>query len=707
MTNWTTTVTNKGIALQSKQVRGATLSFTRVVGGSGSVSLVLLKEQTAVSDIKQTISIESIRVLDAKYTITVLLSNSNSNSGYNLSQIGFYATDPDEGEILFAIAQADTAEFIPSKDEAEGFCLEFAFTFQNSNNSTIEITPDPAGYMSREGVDDVVFEAQKNLTISGKESGNPITINDSTDAPLADIVVYGASEQTTTKGYQLFDASKISTTSKGGATVTNNGDGSFIVSGSGTLSEAFSTSIIIPHEDVIKLLRPGTLYFKSTRTRPYLSVQLRDTSTSTNVAELTHFNGSAEITQEILDNENFIIVIQFFSDANSEIITGTIFPMLYQDGDGTFEPYTGGKPGPNPDYPLEIESVGDSGSIVIDSYGKNLLKCLEKEQTFNGITYTPIADGGISANGTATSSAALVLEYRKAILGKYVLSGSSKNTRVVARVVFYDGTSIYHTSYNGSVVSFEITEDVREYNVYVEVKGDITVSNEKFYPMLRIDGTDDIYEPYKKHSVIIPLTDSMRGIPVSSGGNYTDASGQQWICDEIDLARGVYVQNCFKETLTFTLQEDLDRYSAILTYNANTMFADGTGIPVLCDKLKYDANSGSGSPMTNGIRVSSASPKYAIAYHNGEVIDSATVIYPLAEPIETPLTDEQILALQSLQTFEPTTNIFSSELANVDVEYYKNTDNGRAIGKIKQENVELRALIGDINSILESVIGGA
>lgn len=32
------------------------------------------------------------------------------------------------------------------------------------------------------------------------------------------------------------------------------------------------------------------------------------------------------------------------------------------------------------------------------------------------------------------------------------------------------------------------------------------------------------------------------GIPVSSGGNYTDESGQQWVCDEIDLKRGKYVQ---------------------------------------------------------------------------------------------------------------------------------------------------------------------
>ena len=41
-------------------------------------------------------------------------------------------------------------------------------------------------------------------------------------------------------------------------------------------------------------------------------------------------------------------------------------------------------------------------------------------------------------------------------------------------------------------------------------------------------------------TLFVPYT--LHGIPVTSDGNYTDENGQQWICDEIDLARGVYVQ---------------------------------------------------------------------------------------------------------------------------------------------------------------------
>ena len=57
------------------------------------------------------------------------------------------------------------------------------------------------------------------------------------------IKLEGKSEQGSTNGYQLFDASKLQTKTQGGATVTNNGDGSFTVSGSGNLNRQFFCSI--------------------------------------------------------------------------------------------------------------------------------------------------------------------------------------------------------------------------------------------------------------------------------------------------------------------------------------------------------------------------------------------------------------------------------------------------------------------------------
>lgn len=156
MATWNTTITNKGIALQTKQINGAKISFTRVVAGSGSVPVVNLKEQTTVNNIVQTLYMDNVVVRDNQYVITVLLSNNTVTTSYNLSQVGFYATDPDEGEILFAITQIDTAKQIPTSAKAPGYSIEFAFTFQNANNATIEITPDLAGYMTRGEIETMV-----------------------------------------------------------------------------------------------------------------------------------------------------------------------------------------------------------------------------------------------------------------------------------------------------------------------------------------------------------------------------------------------------------------------------------------------------------------------------------------------------------------------------------------------------------------------
>lgn len=150
MATWNTTITNKGLSLLTKQVAGSTLSFTKIVSGSGSVPVVNLKEQIAVSNIKQTIENEGIVVDDNQYTITVILSNTSVTASYNLSQIGIYANDPDDGEILFAIAQIDEPRKIPTNDSSPGFSLEFAFTFNNSAGVDVEITPTLAGYAKRE-----------------------------------------------------------------------------------------------------------------------------------------------------------------------------------------------------------------------------------------------------------------------------------------------------------------------------------------------------------------------------------------------------------------------------------------------------------------------------------------------------------------------------------------------------------------------------
>lgn len=718
MATWSVTVTNKGIALQTKQVNGATISFTRVVSGSGSVSIVNLKEQTAVKSIVQTLSMESLKVLDDTFKITVLLSNAEVTEGYNLSQIGFYATDPDEGEILFAIGQIDTPRAIPTNDDSPGYCLEFAFTFQNSNNVTIEITPDMSAYVTMNVVNDVVENAKDEMTISGAATGNPISIDDSTDAPFNDITIYGASEQIKTTGYQLVDFSAGNNTT---GTTSNFENDTLTVSGDGTVPYQNwgkdITALITEHPGEILWFDYGELKTNVSHDGSIVQLNIALNDDTNIYAQLVTISG-IQRQYTIPDDTSNIKSVQLcvYTTNNTTAKANTVRikePMLqYGTDKKEYEPYTGRKPGPNPDYPQEIESVGDGGSVQIMSSGKNLIPYPYNQSSVSayGATFIAQEDGGILGSGSATDATGIVL-YGGEVLGKNTVTASLSGnfTNMTWQISLYDESDEVVCTYQGeNKFTFDISEypNAKSMRLLVKRKINGEISGVA-YPQLEFGNNATYYEQYKVTTAIVPLSNPLCGIPVSSGGNYTDASGQQWICDEIDLARGVYVINCYKETITFSYQEDLGRYSGMLTYNANTLNADGTGIPVLCKTLIYNKNAGSGSPIVNGIRISSASPKYAIAYHNGDVITTADVIYPLATPIETPLTDEQITALQSLQTFEPNTNIFADDLANMDVEYFKNNGNGKAMAILKNENIELRKLIGDVNTVLESLIGGA
>ena len=158
MSTMTTVITNKGLALQNKQINGADLTITKAVSGSGSVPIVDLRTQTSVSSIKQTLAIESMVQDNAnhKYTLSILLDNTKLSTAYNLMQIGIYATDPDEGEILFAIGQLSTAKLISTGAELPGYTLQVNFVFQNSNDANIVVNYDSTSLVTRQGVTEML-----------------------------------------------------------------------------------------------------------------------------------------------------------------------------------------------------------------------------------------------------------------------------------------------------------------------------------------------------------------------------------------------------------------------------------------------------------------------------------------------------------------------------------------------------------------------
>ena len=375
-------------------------------------------------------------------------------------------------------------------------------------------------------------------------NGQVIQCSMSADRPIKGLNLYATCEQTTTTGAQLFDASLIPTTSKGGATVTNNGDGSFTISGEGQLTERFAVSRTISKANIT--LKPGAISLNRESVIagciPYIYFKGQD-SGKKSVFQRTNMsegNITINLTEEMIGRvEEY--VYGFYGEIDKAITPATFFPMVYQDGNGTYEPYTGGKPSPSLDYPQEFQTISDFVVEIKNSMGE-----VATPQTLN-----------------------------------------------------------------------------------------ITIPEQGFY-----------------------------GIPVSSGGNYTDSSGQQWICDEFDFANKKFIKRT--ERISFDGSED-EQWRINATAEDKTRFyvnlANGkieAGSKCLCNRLICRTSGASGSCFVTSSRFyidiepSINSVELLKEYLKTHQLD---VIYPLETPVEYNLTDEQVEQYKKLRSYYGTTYI--------------------------------------------------
>lgn len=150
MAKWKNTVmTDAGIALLNSVVSGETIEITSVKAGSGSVPVVDLRDQTELQNVKQTLQINKIRTSnDGIVTISAILASLELAESYELQQIGIYAKDAYNVEILFAIAQSDDATTIPSNTEMPLYSIVFSFSFVMQNDVSMTATIDTESLVS-------------------------------------------------------------------------------------------------------------------------------------------------------------------------------------------------------------------------------------------------------------------------------------------------------------------------------------------------------------------------------------------------------------------------------------------------------------------------------------------------------------------------------------------------------------------------------
>lgn len=174
------------------------------------------------------------------------------------------------------------------------------------------------------------------------------------------------------------------------------------------------------------------------------------------------------------------------------------------------------------------------------------------------------------------------------------------------------------------------------------------------------------------NSQTLQTPNALPGIPVTSGGNYTDESGQQWVCDEVDLARGVRVQRITKIKVTSSLSwqttgNAVDRYFAWFSgiYTSN----------VLCTHFSTALGSetvgGAIANQNNLVGFAFAEKGTTTLDDFKQFLDENDVFIwaALATPVETDISADEVAAYKALTTYAPTTVISASGGAGMAASY--------------------------------------
>ena len=119
-------LTAKGIALLAKAQAGrCTIKLTKAATGDGSYSDgEALTNRTALKSKKQefaliTVTTQNQSNVYVKFIITNKQDTGNLKNGYYVKEVGIYAQDPDEGEILYALAVgvANQWDYMPAYND--------------------------------------------------------------------------------------------------------------------------------------------------------------------------------------------------------------------------------------------------------------------------------------------------------------------------------------------------------------------------------------------------------------------------------------------------------------------------------------------------------------------------------------------------------------------------------------------------------------
>lgn len=417
--------------------------------------------------------------------------------------------------------------------------------------------------------EDVVDLKDKKITKFYASNQGETHLADSDKGLMQDMHIYGKSEQKQYNGYQVFNPNVYPEKFALQACEVTNENGVFKFFG-----EVSNYAV----KWVKTELLPAGTYFANCKISDSISPSFRIYFVR-NGKEI-YIENNEPFTLDGTETE-FQYGIGHTLPGGATLTGQTLTPSIVRgDSAQPYEPYTGGKPSPSPDYPQDVNSVvnpvvkiDNNGYLQKGSYFKDIrpLK-LEKGKTYfirSTVNYFS------NLNACITDEKLNFRDSNKVYNYCHSFSILKNGEEVVGKCRLLQSAGS-----NNIIYSFSVMKN----NLYLYQGVNDAIKNvDDFWISYSEDSID---EPYKEQSITLPYT--LNAIPVTSGGNVT-IDGQQYISDYVDVERGklVRIVDSFKLDNTQSIigktecllaepqetdltKEEITAFKALVTYYPTT-----------------------------------------------------------------------------------------------------------------------------------------
>ncbi len=517
----------------------------------------------------------------------------------------------------------------------------------------------------------LLYKILKNRT--GAEisaSGNPATLTGTLkNNPMNEMKVYGWSKQETTTGANLIDVNSMLNDC-----LIKNEDETYSIKK--TEDDRFSKTFPVN-------LKAGTAVRFDADIVEYNGAYNKP-------LQISFLNYQTIAAGQVTVLNSDVTGVTIYQDSTNNHGTYTKFKnaiLSIGDIQIPYEPYTGGKPSPNPDYPQQIVSAGSDGKIGVEVRGKNLVDVYG--YSASDIPSPEAERVSFNTYGTTLSTTE---KTDKLIVNQKIIDGASINSYTSGYfciginrklendkdyiitfnidviqnpfsasviIVLFNGIEAYKAKIIGDKVTVKAKNIEYRERQYVEVRT-CGMSMEISNFMITEKDENTIYEPYyEPQTISISTPTGLPAIPVDTDGNYTDANGQQWISDYVDLKRG----KLYKKVTRLNLK-DADAISVAHGFHSNGNGYLSFSVKNVNKGHKPISNRYKSSMWTNKSGYTYVPNSNTIVFVDDRFTDKQTaiklvqntyVIYALTSQIETDLTPEEIQAYKNLVTYAGTT----------------------------------------------------